>query len=150
MKAESRNSGHFVQGHVDGVGTIIKKWVEGDSLWIRVQTTPEIIKYLVPKGYVAADGTSLTVCEVNTTENWFTFMLVEYTQKHIVVPLKSDDGTGVVNLEVDVLGKYVERSMAAVLERLDAIESHLGLTATTVKSSDVTARLGEIEKKAKD
>ena len=150
MKAESRNSGHFVQGHVDGVGTIIKKWVEGDSLWIRVQTTPEIIKYLVPKGYVAVDGTSLTVCEVNTTENWFTFMLVEYTQKHIVVPLKSDDGTGVVNLEVDVLGKYVERSMAAVLERLDAIESHLGLTATTVKSSDVTARLGEIEKKAKD
>ena len=52
MKADSRNSGHFVQGHVDGTGTIIKKWVEGDSLWIRVQTPPEITKYLVPK-YIA-------------------------------------------------------------------------------------------------
>ena len=137
MKADSRNSGHFVQGHVDGTGTIIKKWVEGDSLWIRVQTPPEITKYLVPKGYVAVDGTSLTVCEVNTTENWFTFMLVEYTQKHIVVPLKLDDGTGIVNIEVDVLGKYVERSMVSTLERLDVIESQLGINGKKKKSRNL-------------
>ena len=122
MLASARNSGHFVQGHVDGVGKIIKKWVEGDSLWIKISTPPEIIQYLVPKGYVAVDGTSLTVCEVNQKECWFTFMLVEYTQKHIVVPLKKADGTGIVNLEVDVLGKYVERSMVAVLGRLKAVE----------------------------
>jgi riboflavin synthase len=160
MKASARNSGHFVQGHVDGVGTIIKKWIEGDSLWIRVQTPPEITKYLVPKGYVAVDGTSLTVCEVNTLEHWFTFMLVEYTQKHIVVPLKSDDGTGIVNLEVDVLGKYVERSMASVLERLGKIEAHLGLEGSSgggggggsgcgsgsdVTQKDILARLDGIE-----
>ena len=117
MKASARNSGHFVQGHVDGVGTIVKKWVEGDSLWIRVSAPSAITRYLVPKGYVAVDGTSLTVCDVNVAEGWFTFMLVEYTQKHIVVPLKSDDGTGKVNIEVDVLGKYVERSMRSMLER---------------------------------
>ena len=97
MKASARNSGHFVQGHVDGVGTIAKKWVEGDSLWIRVAAPPAITRYLVPKGYVAVDGTSLTVCDVNVVEGWFTFMLVEYTQKHIVVPLKPADGTGKVN-----------------------------------------------------
>jgi riboflavin synthase len=124
MKASARNSGHFVQGHVDGVGTIVKKWTEGDSLWIRVQTIPDIIKYVVPKGYIAVDGTSLTVCEVNAQECWFTFMLVEYTQKHIVVPLKKEDGTGIVNLEVDVLGKYVDRSMANVLERLNVLETN--------------------------
>ena len=127
MKASARNSGHFVQGHVDGVGTIAKKWVEGDSLWIRVAAPPAITRYLVPKGYVAVDGTSLTVCDVNVAEGWFTFMLVEYTQKHIVVPLKPADGTGKVNIEVDVLGKYVERSMSSVLERLARVELVLGL-----------------------
>ena len=127
MKASARNSGHFVQGHVDGVGTIVKKWVEGDSLWIRVSAPSAITRYLVPKGYVAVDGTSLTVCDVNVAEGWFTFMLVEYTQKHIVVPLKSDDGTGKVNIEVDVLGKYVERSMRSMLERLAKVEKVLGL-----------------------
>jgi riboflavin synthase len=125
MKGSSRNSGHFVQGHVDGVGTVIKKWVEGDSLWIRVSTTPDIMKYIVTKGYIAVDGTSLTVCEVNNKEHWFTFMLVEYTQKHIIVPLKKDDGSGIVNLEVDVLGKYVERSMTDVLQRLESVENQV-------------------------
>jgi hypothetical protein len=67
------------------------------------------------------------VCDVNVAEGWFTFMLVEYTQKHIVVPLKPADGTGKVNIEVDVLGKYVERSMSSVLERLARVELVLGL-----------------------
>ncbi len=129
MQASARNSGHFVQGHVDGVGTLVQKWVEGDSLWVRVRAPPEIVRYLVPKGYVAVDGTSLTVCDVNLQEHWFTFMLVEYTQKHIVVPLKPADGTGRVNIEVDVLGKYVERSMASVLQRLAVVEAKLGITA---------------------
>ena len=60
-----------------------------------------MLKFIVPKGFVAIDGTSLTVCEVNTSENWFTFMLIEYTQKKIVVPKK--EVGGLVNIEVDVL-----------------------------------------------
>ena len=143
MKASARNSGHFVQGHVDGVGTIVKKWVEGDSLWIRVSASPEIIKYLVPKGYVAVDGTSLTVCDVNTVESWFTFMLVEYTQKHIVVPLKPADGTGKVNIEVDVLGKYVERSMGSVLQRLARVEKVLGLGTASDGQKQVVGGWGD-------
>jgi len=114
-----RNSGHFVQGHVDGVGTVQKRWIDDDSLFYKIETTPEIMKYIVPKGFIAIDGTSLTVCEVDKSS--FTFMLVEYTQKKIIIPSKIIGDN--VNLEVDVLGKYSESAMAAILPRLEALEA---------------------------
>jgi len=114
-----RNSGHFVQGHVDGIGTIKERWIDEDSLFYKIETTPEILKFIVPKGFIAIDGTSLTVCEVQ--DNWFTFMLVEYTQKKIIIPAKLPGD--VVNLEVDVLGKYSENAMAAIVPRLEALEA---------------------------
>lgn len=116
-----RNSGHFVQGHVDGTGQIIEKRTEKDSLWIQVKTSPDIIRYIVPKGFIAIDGTSLTVVDVNREENWFTFMLIEYTQKKIVVPGKPVGS--LINIEVDVLGKYSESSVAAFIPRLEALEA---------------------------
>lgn len=116
-----RNSGHFVQGHVDGTGEIIEKRTEKDSLWIKVKTSPEIIRYIVPKGFIAIDGTSLTVVDVNREENWFTFMLIEYTQKKIIVPGKPVGS--LLNIEVDVLGKYSESSMASFIPRLEALEA---------------------------
>ncbi|KAK6946726.1 Lumazine-binding domain [Dillenia turbinata] len=107
----TRMGGHFVQGHVDGVGVIESMEPEGDSLWIKVKTSPEILKYIVPKGYIAVDGTSLTVVKVFDEENCFNFMLVAYTQHKIVIPLKK---VGMkVNLEVDILGKYVERLLSS-------------------------------------
>ena len=84
-----RNSGHFVQGHVDDTGEIIDKWVDKDSLFIKIKVPKEQIKYIVPKGFIAVDGTSLTVCEVNPAECWFTLMLIEYTQKKIIIPTKA-------------------------------------------------------------
>jgi riboflavin synthase len=115
-----RNSGHFVQGHVDGTGTIIERWVDEDSLFVKVQVdNAENLKYIVPKGFIAVDGASLTVVDVQ--EGWFTFMLVEYTQKKIVIPAKRVGDK--VNLEVDVLGKYSETALAAVLPRLEALEA---------------------------
>jgi riboflavin synthase len=116
-----RNSGHFVQGHVDGVGTIVDKYEEGDSLHIVVQTTPDIMKYIVEKGFIAIDGTSLTVVSVHPAAQTFQFMLVEYTQKKIIVPLKTVGEK--VNIEVDVLGKYSESALAAILPRLEALEA---------------------------
>jgi len=118
-----RNSGHFVQGHVDGIGTIIDRWTDDDSLFFKVRVDDELIRYIVPKGFVAIDGTSLTVCEVDSSpqgEKWFTFMLVEYTQKKIVIPQK--DIGDPLNIEVDVLGKYSESAIAAVLPRIDELE----------------------------
>ena len=116
-----RNSGHFVQGHVDGTGEIIDRWQDENSLFVKVKVGPDLLKYIVPKGFIAVDGTSLTVCDVDTTENWFTFMLVEYTQKKIIIPGKKVGE--LVNLEVDVLGKYSENAMAALMPRLEALEA---------------------------
>jgi riboflavin synthase len=93
---------------VDGTGRLSERRVDGDSLRIAVQAAPELLRYLVPKGYVAVDGTSLTVIDVAADR--FTFMLVAYTQAHIVLP-----GLAVgarVNLEVDVLAKYAETFLA--------------------------------------
>ena len=120
-----RNSGHFVQGHVDNIGTIIDRWVDENSLFFKVEFPYEFMKYVVPKGFIAIDGTSLTVCDVKSDggpdgENWFTFMLVEYTQKKIIIPSKKVGDT--VNIEVDVLGKYSERAWEAVVPKMEALE----------------------------
>lgn len=103
--------GHFVQGHVDGTGEIVGMEVEEDSLWVKVKTSPEVLKYIVPKGFIAVDGTSLTVVNVFDEEMCFNFMLVEYTQQKVVIPLKKVGQK--VNLEVDILGKYVERLLSS-------------------------------------
>ena len=79
LKNDGRNSGHVVQGHVDCTGTILDKWSDGDSLFVKVQAPAQYLKYIVSKGFVAVDGTSLTVCEVGS--GWFTFMLVPHTQQ---------------------------------------------------------------------
>jgi len=105
MAADGRFGGHFVQGHVDGTGVLAQKEVDGDSLRMAVQAAPATLRYLVPKGYVAIDGTSLTVIDV--LQDRFTFMLVAYTQQHIVLPRREPGSR--VNLEVDVMSKYVER-----------------------------------------
>lgn len=120
MGVDARNSGHFVQGHVDGTGTIVSFTREHDSLWVKIRTPAAILKDIVPKGYIAIDGTSLTVCEVNAAEGWFNIMLIAHTQNHIILPLKRVGDA--VNLEADVLGKYASRSMAGVLARVDALE----------------------------
>ena len=81
----TRLGGHFVQGHVDGTGIIANFRPEKDSLWVTIKTTREILKYIVPKGYIAVDGTSLTVVDVLDNELSFTFMLVAYTQQKVVL-----------------------------------------------------------------
>lgn len=108
LPANGRIGGHFVQGHVDGTGTLAERTPDGDSLRIVVQAPPEILRYLVPKGYVAVDGTSLTIIDV--LEDRFTFMLVAYTQQHIVLP--GYEVGARVNLEADVLAKYAENFLA--------------------------------------
>ncbi len=129
-RADGRNSGHYVQGHVDGTGSVAARWVEGDSLWVRVAAPAPLLRYIVPKGYIACDGASLTVCEVVPPASddpaalgSFTFMLIAYTQKHIVMPLKAVGDR--VNLEVDVQGKLAERATAGVLAAVGAVEARL-------------------------
>ncbi|GMI64710.1 hypothetical protein like AT2G20690 [Hibiscus trionum] len=110
IQPTGRMGGHFVQGHVDGTGVIVGKEAEKDSLWIKVKADKELLKYVVPKGFIAVDGTSLTVVDVFEEELCFNFMLVGYTQQKVVIPLKEVGKK--VNLEVDILGKYVERLLS--------------------------------------
>lgn len=85
LQPSSRMGGHFVQGHVDGTGTIVSLDPEKDSLWVTIKTSPELLKYIVPKGYIAVDGTSLTVVKVLDDQSSFTFMLVAYTQQKVIL-----------------------------------------------------------------
>lgn len=132
----SRNSGHFVQGHVDGVGIISEKWTDGDSLFIRITTSPDIRKYIVTKGFIAVDGTSLTVVDVGG--DTFTFMLVEYTQQKIILPSKEIGSK--VNLEVDVLGKYSETALAALIPRLEALEAKVESLNKALRNAIIDTR----------
>lgn len=97
---------------------------------LRMLTPLSLVEYVLInfcnhcfKRFVAIDGTSLTVCEVDTRleESWFTFMLVEYTQKKIIIPGK--DKGGLLNIEVDVLGKYSESALAAIMPRIQELEN---------------------------
>lgn len=100
----TRMGGHFVQGHVDATGTIKSFKKDKDALWVAIEAPQDLMRYVVTKGYITLDGTSLTVVDVG--ENWFNVTLVAYTQNHIVMPSKAVGDA--VNIEVDVLGKYVE------------------------------------------
>lgn len=102
-----RFGGHVVQGHVDCVGSIVRKEREKESVWFWIKVPKEMCKYLVEKGYVAVDGASLTVCEVNDDTCEFSFMMIEYTQEKVVTAGKQVGEN--VNIEVDIMGKYVER-----------------------------------------
>lgn len=107
MTPASRFGGHFVQGHIDGRGRIdrIEKDVMG--MRVRIAAAPGILKYLVEKGSVAVDGISLTV--VACDDAGFTLYLIPETLENTIVPLwKTGDE---VNIEADILAKYVERMM---------------------------------------
>jgi riboflavin synthase len=99
-----RMGGHYVQGHVDGVGEIAAVRPEGDSLWMTFTAPTELLRYLVVKGFVAVDGISLTITE--RREDTFSVALVAYTQTAVTLARKRTGNR--VNLEVDVVAKYVE------------------------------------------
>lgn len=101
----TRLGGHYVQGHVDGTGTLRSIREDGDALWVTIDTPKDLLTYIVEKAYVAIDGTSLTVTEV--TETSFSVMLVRHTQPLITLPTKKPGDP--VNLEVDIMAKFAEK-----------------------------------------
>ena len=107
MAANGRFGGHFVQGHVDGIGTIRDVQVEGDARWMNVAFPPELAPFFVPKGSVALDGVSLTVAALGPDH--FDVMIIPFTWAH--TSLGALQAGSAVNLECDVVGKYVVRSV---------------------------------------
>jgi riboflavin synthase len=105
MRPDGRMGGHFVLGHVDGTGTLAAVRPDGEFWWITVAFDPDLAPYLIPKGSVAVDGISLTVATLRERE--FDVQLIPFTWEHTNLQV-SRVGDG-VNLEMDVIGKYVLR-----------------------------------------
>lgn len=108
--------GHFVQGHVDTVATILSVTPDGNALTFRLQPRDRsLLRYVVEKGFITLDGASLTVTKVvDGPDGWWEVMLIAYTQERIVTAGKKPGEE--VNVEVDMVSKYVEKSVSAYFE----------------------------------
>ena len=109
LRADDRLGGHFVQGHVDGLGTIWEVREEGFSHVVTIGAPPEILRYVIEKGSIAVDGVSLTVSGLG--DDWLQVSLIPETLERTTLGEATTGAT--VNLEVDVLAKYIERLVPA-------------------------------------
>ncbi len=107
LTLESRLGGHIVSGHIDGVGEIISLVKEDNATWVTVKAKSDILRYVVLKGSITIDGISLTVAYVD--ENVFKVSIIPHTAQETTLLNKSIGET--VNLECDVISKYVEKLM---------------------------------------
>lgn len=105
LRADARLGGHFVQGHVDATGTIEEIRPDGDSYWLTVKYPESLAPYIVRKGSIAVNGISLTVAGVD--DRHFDVQIIPYTWEH--TNLHAGRRGDVVNIECDILGKYVVR-----------------------------------------
>lgn len=107
LPANGRFGGHIVSGHIDGVGTLVGKTREANALWLEIEADDSLMKYIVLKGSVALDGTSLTVSGI--WEKRFAVSLIPHTAEMTILSGKHTGDR--VNIECDVLAKYVEKLM---------------------------------------
>ena len=122
LRADSRFGGHFVQGHVDGVGNVEELRKDADFHWLTVAFPPALAPYLVPKGSIAVDGISLTIAGLGSGR--LDVMVLPFTMEHTNIQgLKIRDR---VNLECDMIGKYVVRAVELA-----------GLTLSPIGARDV-------------
>lgn len=105
MAADGRFGGHIVSGHIDGVGTIESLRRDGNAVWFEIATDPAILRYIVAKGSIAIDGISLTVASV--TDTAFKVSIIPHTLE--ATALSGKKAGSIVNLENDIIGKYVEK-----------------------------------------
>ena len=110
MPADGRFGGHFVQGHVDGTGRLTRIREDGDARWLTVSFSEALAPYLIAKGSVAVDGISLTVASL--AESTFDVMIVPFTWAQTNLPGRRAGDQ--VNLECDIVGKYVVRAAELV------------------------------------
>lgn len=108
MAADGRFGGHFVSGHIDGTGTILKMQNDGNAVWVYISAPHPILNLIIEKGSVAIDGISLTVAKIDEKE--FAVSVIPHTgEETTLLNKKTGD---IVNLENDVVGKYVQKLMS--------------------------------------
>ncbi|MEE9257062.1 MAG: riboflavin synthase [bacterium] len=103
-----RLGGHLVTGHIDGMGRIRSRRADGESIWLTVEAPPEVMRYVVHKGSVAVDGISLTVADCDGET--FSIAIIPHTSERTMLTDKQDGAP--VNLEADLIGKYVEKLLS--------------------------------------
>ncbi|HHY21688.1 MAG TPA: riboflavin synthase [Bacilli bacterium] len=115
MAANGRFGGHFVSGHVDGIATIVSRTPKDNAVYFELKVSPELRRYMVQKGSVTIDGTSLTI--FGLTDSTLTVSLIPHTLKETVF---GEKGPGdIVNIECDVVGKYIEQFISERFGRKD-------------------------------
>ena len=122
LKAGDRMGGHFVQGHVDGIGRVRTYEKRGREAALIIQIPPELMKYTVEKGSIAIDGMSLTIAGLQRDS--IRLAIIPYTMEHTVI--KHYRPGNVVNIEVDILGKYVENMLGQLKNRDASYYKSLG------------------------
>lgn len=113
MPADGRFGGHIVSGHIDGTGTVAALRREDNAVWVTVHAAPALLRYIVEKGSIAIDGVSLTVAAVDT--DGFSVSIIPHTGAQTILLGKKPGDT--VNLECDVIGKYVEKLLGPHQEK---------------------------------
>jgi len=105
MKVSDRFGGHIVQGHVETLGVILDKQIQGDGAVLSIGLDPEWMRYCIPKGSITLDGVSLTIAAING--NIVEIALIPYTLENTTLGIKGKSDT--LNIETDIIGKYIDR-----------------------------------------
>jgi riboflavin synthase len=112
MPAQGRFGGHLVSGHIDATGTIHSLVTEGNAVWVTIMADSKTLRYVVEKGSIAIDGISLTVAQV--TDQYFKVSVIPHTGAQTTLLAKKAGDS--VNLECDIIGKYIEKFMTQNVE----------------------------------
>ena len=131
LAANGRLGGHIVSGHIDGIGTIIRKYNDDKAIRMSFSTSPSILELIVKKGSIAIDGISLTVTDVDSTS--FSVSIIEHTQGETTLTSKKIGDT--VNLENDVIGKYVQKMFAGTRNNANSDTNNKGISLDFLESN---------------
>lgn len=123
MRADGRFGGHMVSGHIDGTGKIVHIQKDDNAVWYVISASQGIMRYIVEKGSVAIDGISLTVARVESDN--FQVSIIPHTLKQTIL---SEKRVGdIVNLENDIVGKYVEKFISQANSNREETKSHIDM-----------------------
>ncbi|KAI5956180.1 RIB5 [Candida jiufengensis] len=132
VTSDVRLGGHVVQGHVDTIATIVDKKPDGEAISYTFELRDkEFINYIVHKGFIAIDGTSLTITSVDDSKAQFSIMLISYSQSKVILAQKKIGDT--VNIEVDLTGKLIEKQIESNLrQQMNNEESQLNKLISSI------------------